>query len=161
MFYDRFHSHIRFQITMVRADYTFIVSRTIGFVGTVEISIFHENPSIFRGQSAPLSLTRIQYRWWWRRRRGVIIKRDTWRNPWSNYKNARFVELNREILRKRRVGTYSQRNPFYGNHLLRVLKRDPYLARFKRSAFLPRRRHFPRKRIPFSFALSARGNFLH
>lgn len=25
VFYDRFHSHIRFQITMVRADYTFIV----------------------------------------------------------------------------------------------------------------------------------------
>lgn len=63
--------------------------------------------------------------------------------------------MNREIVRKKRVGTYSQRNPFYGNHLLPGSKTgDPYLARFKRSAFLPRRRHFPRKRIPFSFALS-------
>lgn len=57
MFYDRFHSHIRFQITMVRADYTFIVSRTIGFVGdqrfprksldfsrSVRASIFNANP---------------------------------------------------------------------------------------------------------------------
>lgn len=53
---------------------------------------------------------------------GIIIKRDTWRDPWSNYKNASFIELNREILRKRRVGTYSQRNPFYGNHLLPASK---------------------------------------
>lgn len=54
VFYDRFHSHIRFQITMVQTTHLSfvqiaIVSRTIEFIGTVEISVFHENPSIFRG----------------------------------------------------------------------------------------------------------------
>lgn len=63
---------------MVRADYTFIVDtdRDRFTYGRkyVEISVFHENPSIFRGQSAPLPSTRIQYR---RFAWGIIIKRDT------------------------------------------------------------------------------------
>lgn len=142
---------------MVRADYTFIVDTDHDrfTYGNTSRSAFSTKIPRFLEVSPRLQRESNTDDAW-----GIIIKRDTWRNPCSNYKG--FVELNREIVRKKRVGTYSQRNPFYGNHLLPGSKTgDPYLARFKRSAFLPRRRHFPRKRIPFSSALSARGNFLH
>ena len=116
---------------------------------------FLENSSIFRGRSVAIfNADPIRD---WNRGRG-IIKPVRAEIPPSNYKDVSFVELNREILRKKRVRIRWRKGGaiLLWETISPSSKRDPYLARFKRSPFFPQRDTFPRKRIFLLYLLRAR-----